>query len=79
LVPTYDFEKTGLLDKITIRLFSLAVVSGALASYFWGYETVGTLVFAVPAVVGAITHVMYWDSLRDADKEIQETRFLNSK
>lgn len=79
LVPTYDFERTGILDKITVRLFSLAVASGALAGYFWGYNTVGTLVFAVPAVIGGITHAMYWYSLIGADKELQDTRILDSK
>ena len=79
LVETYDFERAGVLDKITVRLFIFSVVAGLIASYFWGWQLVGVLAFGVPAAVGGITHAMYWSVLsKMEDKEIQETRIFTN-
>jgi len=80
LVETYDFEYLGLLDKITIRLFIISAIAWMAVSFFWG-QTAGIIAFGVPALVGAITHVMYRSVISDIvekEKEIRETRaFVN--
>ena len=78
LVQTYDFEYIGLLDKITVRLFILSAIVWVIASFVWG-QTVGVIVFGVPAAIGGVTHAMYWSVIANIEeKEIQETRVLEN-
>ncbi len=75
LVETYDFEYLGVLDKIVMRLIFVALIAGMIASYSWGWQPVGVLVFSGPALAAAILHVMYLHVINKIeDKKIKETK-----